>query len=767
MGEESSPTERSQTAALKAKLLYPEVCSATQQLDLFLQNENAHKEVFKPHVLALRDVVQQVCIKLMFLHPVDYGRKAEELLWRKMYSDVVMVLMKMNRKRMDTFKDWEGPLRAHLVGGLKFYEHLFLFLQHHYELRLQSYIDWPHCDIHLIGCKKVGPASEEEVAWARMACHRCLLYLGDLFRYQNEFLALATKDLAERCYYRALSVAPHMGMPFNQLGALTGNKYYDVEATYFYQSCLDSEVPFKGAAWNLKCLYDHAGKRYSRMQRDQGKKLSPSQKQCWDNKRLLVSFLYLQSLLQPQKKFKATRLITLCQLVLEDFRLCLSYRPCSSNQSQTSAEGKPPRGYLFLPDLLIFHMVLLCLMAVHRLRKTNSKQHKQAVVFTLTIFSHLIQHVNTRIQAEFQQGKLTPEVVTPSNGSQETETGEEQQDIPAPCPGLHHEEEDEEKTSFLCSQDYSEASSKTSYSDIADEAGSDSLNPATMQESGATSIYKDAHLRGKLTACKLPFSRHFLKTTLSANLPTPLSQKHQGKHHLHLAPVFTYSILKAQSDLSPASSNTSDPKDNTGSFPEVELSTGSYLDQSHSTHQSCSKLQTIQKKLKILSAEGLLPTIKVIVGWLRTNHSFLTSYWQSPLSLWDHLSVLLNFLPSVGDLLDPSLGLSHQLQDLLQSYKGPNTPKFLHLPEDIALCQHFPLQASQDSVCFEQGIPALSPQDEAAVRICFLRSFGHFATQLPTPLLRFDSKLGVFVSTGLEGSENPSQQSSLSRELQG
>ncbi|EPY78838.1 hypothetical protein CB1_000999008 [Camelus ferus] len=148
-----------------------------------------------------------------------------------------------------------------------------------------------------------------------------------------------------------------MGMPFTQLGVLTGSKFYDIEATYFYQRCLHAAVPFKGASWNLKHLYDHAGKRYSRLKRYQGKKLTPSQRRCWDNKRLLVSFLYRQSFLQPQRKFRATRLMALCRLVLEDFRLCLSYQPCPSDLSWASGERKPLRGYLFLPDLLIFRML--------------------------------------------------------------------------------------------------------------------------------------------------------------------------------------------------------------------------------------------------------------------------------------------------------------------------------------------------------------------------------------------------------------------------
>lgn len=62
------------------------------------------------------------------------------------------------------------------------------------------------------------------------------------------------------------------------------------------------------------------------------------------------------------------------------------------------------------------------------------------------------------------------------------------------------------------------------------------------------------------------------------------------------------------------------------SFPEIKLLSLSYLGQNASTHQSCNNLQTIQQELQILSAEGLLATIKVIPGWLCTNHSLFTSF---------------------------------------------------------------------------------------------------------------------------------------------
>ncbi|OXB52614.1 hypothetical protein ASZ78_016917, partial [Callipepla squamata] len=167
----------------------------------------------------------------MFLHPVDYGRKAEELLWRKVYYEHIH-----SRSAL------ECAYRTHLVAGIGFYQHLLLYIQSHYQLELQCCIDWTHVTDPLMGCKKPVSASEKEMEWAQMACHRCLVYLGDL------------------------------GMPFNQLGTLAGSKYYNVEAT------IQSEVSFEGASGNLKRLYDKAAKMYQQLKKGEGRKLSPSKK---------------------------------------------------------------------------------------------------------------------------------------------------------------------------------------------------------------------------------------------------------------------------------------------------------------------------------------------------------------------------------------------------------------------------------------------------------------------------------------------------------
>ncbi|XP_063802961.1 nonsense-mediated mRNA decay factor SMG5 isoform X2 [Pseudophryne corroboree] len=342
----------------------------------------------------------------MFLHPVEYGRKAEEVLWRKVYYEVIQ-LIKTNKKHIHSRSALECAYRTHLIAGVGFYQHLLLYIQSHYQLELQCCIDWTHVTDPLIGCKKLVSASAKEMEWAQMACHRCLVYLGDLARYQNELALVDTEKLAERFYCQALTVVPQIGMPFNQLGTLAGSKYYHVEATYCYLRCIQSEVSFEGAYGNLKRLYDKAAKMYHQLKKTENRKLSPGKKRCKDIKRLLVSFMYLQRLLQPKSSSVDSELTSLCQSVLEDFNLCMFYLPSSLNLSSVSEDEEEYEGsYSFLPDLLVFRMVVICLMSVHSLKRADSKQYSAAIAFTLALFSHLVNHVNIRLQAELEESPV-------------------------------------------------------------------------------------------------------------------------------------------------------------------------------------------------------------------------------------------------------------------------------------------------------------------------------------------------------------------------
>nr|XP_055049651.1 nonsense-mediated mRNA decay factor SMG5-like [Misgurnus anguillicaudatus] len=274
-GQDSEPEAK----VLHIKRLYRAVVETVHKLDVIISSKSSYREVFKPENISLRNKLRELCVKLMFLHPVDYGRKAEELLWRKVYYEVIQVI-KTNKKHIHSRSALECAYRTHLIAGVGFFQHLLLYIQSHYQLELQDCIDWTHVTDPLIGRKKPVSASPKEMEWAQMACHRCLVYLGDLARYQNELAGVEAEQLAERFYHQALSVAPHVGMPFNQLGTLAGSKFYNVEATYYYLRCIQSETPFDGAYGNLKRLFDKAAKMYHQVKKQEMKKLSPSRQRC-------------------------------------------------------------------------------------------------------------------------------------------------------------------------------------------------------------------------------------------------------------------------------------------------------------------------------------------------------------------------------------------------------------------------------------------------------------------------------------------------------
>ncbi|XP_063172684.1 nonsense-mediated mRNA decay factor SMG5 [Candoia aspera] len=814
--------------ALHTKRLYRAVVEAVHRLDLILGNKAAYQEVFKPENISLRNKLRELCVKLMFLHPVDYGRKAEELLWRKVYYEVIQ-LIKTNKKHIHSRSTLECAYRTHLIAGIGFYQHLLLYIQSHYQLELQCCIDWTHVTDPLIGCKKPVSASEKEMDWAHIACHRCLVYLGDLARYQNELAGVDTELLAERFYYQALSVAPQIGMPFNQLGTLAGSKYYNVEATYCYLRCIQSEVSFEGAYGNLKRLYDKAAKMYHQLKKCETRKLSSSKKRCKDIKRLLVSFMYLQSLFQPKSSSADSELTSLCQSVLEDFNLCLFYLPSSPHTSSTNEEEEEwESSCSFLPDLLIFRMIVICLMSVHSLKRAGSKQYSAAIAFTLALFSHLINHVNIRLQAELEEGE-NPVPAFQNDGPEDQEAQElansvereVEADSAGPrAPGEPRQGEspkgkkysrlsclrrrrrtqklDESDLSEGFDSDSSPGSAKGSggsetgseKSDGAAEAAFDVETDSDMNSQESRSDLEDmeevvaeggrpggvkngtggasdfvAGEGGRLPDTKSPGvakpeplepvangpgSLGSSEASIASNLQALSTQLFQTRRCFRLAPTFSNVLLKP--GCGPPA-----PKEAAGdSRPcvngDVERSAVSEPDDvsesedSISSSRSCRNERSLQEKLEIISSEGLLPTVKVFLDWLRTNTDLIIMCAQSSQSLWNRLSVLLNLLPSAGDLQDSGMFLCNEVKSLLPGCELPDSSACLLLPEDVALRNLPPLRSAHRKFNFEQDRPVLTEVEESVVRICCIRSFGHFIAHLQGSILQYNSEVGIFIS---------------------
>uniref|UniRef100_A0A1A7X5T7 Nonsense-mediated mRNA decay factor n=1 Tax=Iconisemion striatum TaxID=60296 RepID=A0A1A7X5T7_9TELE len=844
-GQDSEPEAK----VLLIKRLYRSVVESVHRLDGIIGTKSSYREVFKPENISQRNKLREFCVKLMFLHPVDYGRKAEELLWRKVYYEVIQVI-KTNKKHVHSRSALECAYRTHLIAGVGFYQHLLLYIQSHYQLELQDCIDWTHVTDPLIGRKKPVSASPKEMEWAQMACHRCLVYLGDLARYQNELAGVETEHLAERFYHQALSVMPHVGMPFNQLGTLAGSNFYNVEATYYYLRCIQSDTPFEGAYGNLKRLFDKAAKMYHQVKKQEMKKLSPSRQRSKDIKRLLVSFMYLQSLLQPKNSLMETELTSLCQSVLEDFNLVLFYLPPPTHgsthhhcPSEEEEEQHADSSYPVLPDNLIFKMVVTCLMVVHSLKRGGSKQYSASIAFTLALFSHLVNHVNIRLQAGLEEGESqvpplhsdaaddleVQDVSAPptdhseerllQNGSleQQEEEGEDKEGEGCEQVGSKKlsSEEDQHKTDeekqrqkkkytrlsrlrrrrcarkggpgedesdlsegFESEEDEDDAEGRGCADSTGGPTTEQPLNPSSVKKETKTDALGQAGVDEVLSetppACNGPLTSS--DSSISSNLQAMSSQLFQAKRCFRLAPTFSNMLLRPQASASsgiPTPTDTSAPPSQETPPPPVELhcdmspgtangtnendvdsdSEGSQ----RSTHSTRSE-KTLLEKLEILTNQGLMQVVKVFVDWLRTNTDIILMCAQSSQSLWNRLSVLLNLLPDGSKLLEADLGLNAEVTKLLNECEQPGLVQTLLLPEDVAL-RHLPaLSAAHRRLDFTHQNSSLSSLQECVVRVCCIRSFGHFLTNLQGNVLHFNPEVGIFTSIGQAEQETLVQQ---------
>ncbi|KAA0702728.1 Protein SMG5 EST1-like protein B SMG-5 -like protein [Triplophysa tibetana] len=882
----SGPSQDNEPEAkvLHIKRLYRAVVETVHKLDVIIRSKSSYREVFKPENISLRNKLRELCVKLMFLHPVDYGRKAEELLWRKVYYEVIQVI-KTNKKHIHSRSTLECAYRTHLIAGVGFFQHLLLYIQSHYQLELQDCIDWTHVTDPLIVRKKPVSATPKEMEWAQMACHRCLVYLGDLARYQNELAGVEAEQLAERFYHQALSVAPHVGMPFNQLGTLAGSKFYNVEATYYYLRCIQSETPFDGAYGNLKRLFDKAAKMYHQVKKQDMKKLSPSRQRSKDIKRLLVSFMYLQSLLQPKNSLMETELTSLCQSVLEDFNLVLFYLPLPAHGSQSASEEEEEHDSIcsVLPDSLIFKMVVTCLMVVHSLKRGASKQYSASIAFTLALFSHLVNHVNIRLQAELDEGESGvpplrtdntdepepryPSSATPSedrtlqNGSLEDEEefeDEVKENVEKPTgngrtvevkKGVEKKRSPEEKQkqkrkfsrlSMLrrrrCAHkedesDLSEGFESDEEEDEEDGVPVESLGSSKVQvnslgregrretpavdgrwESGseedeggtAFDVETDSDMNSQESRSDLediedaenapqhqqeeheqpPPPREENSTppatngplvsndaSISSNLQAMSSQLFQSKRCFRLAPTFSNVLLRPPATTNPTPDSNPKPSQETTPPPETtstaspELVNGtndnnaeSDSEGSEHSNQSIRSEKTLSERLEILTNQGLIQVVKVFLDWLRTNTDIIVMCAQSSQSLWNRLSVLLNLLPEGNKVLEADLGLNKEVTKLLNESERPGLVQTLLLPEDLAL-HHLPaLSSAHRRLDFTGQRPSLSPLEECVVRLCCIRSFGHFLTNLQGNVLHFNPEAGIFTSISQSEQENLVQQ---------
>lgn len=261
-GGEPKPKSTTEIKNIPARRLYRGVLEYAKRLENGRQHRRNLMSVFQSEQVGLRHKLRDACEKLMFTFPVEYGKKAEELIWRKVYYEVIQ-LVKGNKKFVKPGSKLELLYKEYLAAAIGYYHHLLLKLQAHFHLSVD--VDWPFTNSPLSEKSyqtyqntnhsqlKGSRTSEKEdkqkeiismeknkedekislSEWARDTCYRILMCLGDLGRYQIEHDG--SRPFAERFYQLALLVKPNIGMPFNQLGTLAGHHtWWGLSAAYYY-----------------------------------------------------------------------------------------------------------------------------------------------------------------------------------------------------------------------------------------------------------------------------------------------------------------------------------------------------------------------------------------------------------------------------------------------------------------------------------------------------------------------------------------------------
>uniref|UniRef100_H9GEV3 DNA/RNA-binding domain-containing protein n=1 Tax=Anolis carolinensis TaxID=28377 RepID=H9GEV3_ANOCA len=314
-----------------------------------------------------------------------------------------------------------------------------------------------------------------------------------------------------------------------------------------------------------------------------------------------------------------------------------------------------------------------------------------------------------------------------TKGSEGSETGSEKSD-------------EEAETAFDVETD-SDMNSQESRSDLED-----------MEDEGPPAESKSpvvAKTEAPEPVANGPSSLGPSEASIASNLQAMSTQLFQTKRCFRLAPTFSNVLLKPNCELPPSKEAAGIKPCVNGDVekPSVaEPDDVSESEESISSGKSCRNERSLQEKLEIITNEGLLPTVKVFLDWLRTNTDLIIMCAQSSQSLWNRLSVLLNLLPSAADLQDSGLFLGSEVKSMLPGCELPELSACLLLPEDVALRNLPPLKNAHKRFNFEQDRPSLTDVEESVVRLCCIRSFGHFITRLQGSILQFNSEVGIFIS---------------------
>ncbi|RWS26354.1 protein SMG5-like isoform X2, partial [Leptotrombidium deliense] len=298
-------------------------------------------------------------------------------------------------------------LETHFISGVGHYESLLKRLAGEFGINICHVL--PDTASRVVRYEEpltseVSTRTEKEVDIAKQCIHRIFICLGDIFRYLDELGFTGNHVLAIKWYNTAINFNPIIGMPYNQLGTLSGSVNYGLDAAYYYMRCTLTEKPFDGAESNLIRLFKANAKISQEQPKENVQESVGMVKQCISRFLVVANELWNVS---HQKDNLAT-------LIQDCFT---SLKEALELPAKITTAHKPT----FLEPSSIFKMGASILMCIDKLENSGVQSgslHSAAVAFAINFLFLIITSSSAKIKDKFEKGnELSKPVQTMMNGN--------------------------------------------------------------------------------------------------------------------------------------------------------------------------------------------------------------------------------------------------------------------------------------------------------------------------------------------------------------
>ncbi|KAF9814311.1 hypothetical protein SFRURICE_015248 [Spodoptera frugiperda] len=376
----------------RAKKLYRYVSDVSRRVGEMTTASRSMTDLFSTNLEVQRQKLRDNCEKLLFLDPINYGKKSLELLWRKVYYETVSTAKKLR----ETDNDNDSYLFTHIVCGIGHFHHFISRIEGEMKIHVKEidYISF-HLDEESVENNQI--PTDDETQLSRSILHSCLIYLGDLSRYQVEIFHAFEPSIAARYYLQAAHVDMSSGMPYNQLGNLYNDKNYNLDSVCYYIHCLSCTSPFEGAVGNLTKIFEKNAQYYESPNNPE------SLTQAEHIQNIITNFLSLIEIWYMNKN--DTNIPQRCSTIAHELKVAMDFiKPplpdVDKNYTEyiqaVEEEGTNPS---CLNANLVHKIVLICLFTITKVSETDEVKAFACKAFTLALLSQLLQKLLQQLES--------------------------------------------------------------------------------------------------------------------------------------------------------------------------------------------------------------------------------------------------------------------------------------------------------------------------------------------------------------------------------